>query len=222
MVLQSSRRPGRRSPTYRRRGPASPPRRGPTVRPIELVAEAEAAQGNRPTEAEWLRTPEEAPCGFYQPSCCASSLQEKKLEKCGHSAKAKTAQLVRTVAELYEAREKQAQLEKRVKELVTPAAGDDASARAQHDEWHAGENAEPQGATDAARTSGVRRRRADSGSKESPKATPGRGGSPARSFAAVVNHSRPRTPAKGPVKTRGGAKSSLSATLQHGQGGRGD
>lgn len=127
----------------------------------------------------------------------ALEAQVAELDKAGQ---AKTAQLVRTVAELDEAREKQAQLEKRVEELVTPAAGDDASARAQNNERHAGGNADPQGVTDAARTSGVRQRRADSGNKESPEAAPGSGGSPARSLAAVVNHSSPRTPAKVPAK----------------------
>ncbi|KAL3196912.1 hypothetical protein MRX96_014995 [Rhipicephalus microplus] len=104
------------------------------------------------------------------------------------------------MAELDEAREKQAQLEKRVEELVTPAAGDGASARAQNNARHAGGNADPQGVTDAARTSGVRQRRADSGNKESPEAAPGSRGSPARSLAAVVNHSSLRTPAKVPAK----------------------
>ncbi|KAL3193477.1 hypothetical protein MRX96_016831 [Rhipicephalus microplus] len=56
------------------------------------------------------------------------------------------------------------------------------------------------GVTDAARTSGVRQRRADSGNKESPEAAPGSGGLPARSLASVVNHSSPRTPAKVPAK----------------------
>ncbi|KAL3205850.1 hypothetical protein MRX96_011002 [Rhipicephalus microplus] len=107
----------------------------------------------------------------------ALEAQVAELDKAGQ---AKTAQLVRTVAELDEAREKQAQLEKRVEELVTPAAGDDASARAQNNERHAGGNADPQGVTDDARTSGVRQRRADSGNKESPEAAPGSGGSPAR------------------------------------------
>ncbi|KAH8037573.1 hypothetical protein HPB51_014888 [Rhipicephalus microplus] len=130
----------------------------------------------------------------------ALEAQVAELDKAGQ---AKTAQLVRTVAELEEAREKQAQLEKRVEELVTPAAGDDASAWAQNNERHAGGNggnADPQGVTDAARTSGVRQRRADSGNKESPEAAPGSGGSAARSLAAVVNHSSPRTPAKVPAK----------------------
>ncbi|KAH8036588.1 hypothetical protein HPB51_002126 [Rhipicephalus microplus] len=126
----------------------------------------------------------------------ALEAQVAELDKAGQ---AKT-ELVRTVAELDEAREKQAQLEKRVEELVTPAAGDDASARAQNNERHAGGNADPQGVTDAARTSDVRQRRADSGNKESPEAAPGSGGSPARSLAAVVNHSSPRTPAKVPAK----------------------
>ncbi|KAL3188161.1 hypothetical protein MRX96_004154 [Rhipicephalus microplus] len=103
----------------------------------------------------------------------ALEAQVAELDKAGQ---AKTAQLVRTVAELEEAREKQAQLEKRVEELVTPAAGDDASARAQNNERHAGGNADPQGVTDAARTSGVRQRRADSGNKESPEVAPGSGG----------------------------------------------
>ncbi|KAL3189952.1 hypothetical protein MRX96_020288 [Rhipicephalus microplus] len=129
---------------------------------------------------------------------------DDEVEECWRAVseklKAKTAQLVRKVAELDEAPEKQAQLEKRVEELVTPAAGDDASARAQNNEWHAGGNADPQGVTDAARTSGVRQRRADSGNKESPEAAQGSGGSPARSLAAVVNHSSPRTPAKVPAK----------------------
>ncbi|KAH8018266.1 hypothetical protein HPB51_000877 [Rhipicephalus microplus] len=127
----------------------------------------------------------------------ALEAQVAELDKAGQ---AKTAQLVRTVAEVDEAREKQAQLEKRVEELVTPAAGDDVSARAQNNERHAGGNADPQGVTDAARTSGVRQRKADPGNKESPEAAPGSGGSPARSLAAVVNHSSPRTPAKVPAK----------------------
>ncbi|KAH8042589.1 hypothetical protein HPB51_024810 [Rhipicephalus microplus] len=129
-------------------------------------------------------------------------LREK--EKRGRLSRRKwpslTRRLVRTVAELDEAREERAQLEKRVEELVTPAAGDDASARAQNNGRHAGGNADPQGVTDAARTSGVRQRRADSGNKEGPEAAPGSGGSPARSLAAVVNHSSPRTPAKVPAK----------------------
>ncbi|KAL3227326.1 hypothetical protein MRX96_048802 [Rhipicephalus microplus] len=143
--------------------------------------------------------------GEFRCSCDNSTIKarealEAQVAELDKAGQAKTAQLVRTVAELDEAREKQAQLEKRVEELVTPAAGDDASARAQNNERHAGGNADPQGVTDAARTSGVRQRRADSGNKESPEAAPGSVGSPARSLAAVVNHSSPRTPAKVPAK----------------------
>ncbi|KAL3210371.1 hypothetical protein MRX96_008887 [Rhipicephalus microplus] len=95
----------------------------------------------------------------------ALEAQVAELDKAGQ---AKTAQLVRTVAELDEAREKQAQLEKRVEELVTLVAGDDA-----------------------------KRTRV---TKKAPRQRREVGGSPARSLAAVVNHSSPRTPAKVPAK----------------------
>ncbi|KAH8035909.1 hypothetical protein HPB51_011007 [Rhipicephalus microplus] len=140
------------------------------------------------------------PEGYLREKREAREALEAQVAELDKAGQAKTAQLVRTVAELDEAWEKQAQLEKRVEELVTPAAGDDASARAQNNARHAGGNADPQGVTDAARTSGVRQCRADSGNKESPEAAPGSGGSPARSLAAVVNHSSPQTPAKVPAK----------------------
>ncbi|KAH9376463.1 hypothetical protein HPB48_000509 [Haemaphysalis longicornis] len=120
--------------------------------------------------------------GYLREEREARGALEARVTELDKAGQAKTAQLVRTMAELGEARERQAQLEKRVEELVTPAVGDDVSARHQHDERHAGKKAEPQGATDAARKSGVRQRRADSGRKESTEASSESGGSPARSF----------------------------------------
>lgn len=158
-----------------------------------------ARQGFERLEKQWNARVEELE-GYLREEREARMALEARVAELDKAGQAKTAQLVRTMAELGEARERQAQLEKRVEELVTPAVGDDVSARHQHDERHAGKKAEPQGATDAARKSGVRQRRADSGRKESTEASPESGGSPARSFAAVVNHSRPRTPAKVPVK----------------------
>ncbi|KAH9378513.1 hypothetical protein HPB48_009410 [Haemaphysalis longicornis] len=110
--------------------------------------------------------------GYLREEREARMALEARVAELDKAGQAKTAQLVRTMAQLDEARERQAQLQKRVEELVTPAVGDDVSARDQHDERHAGENEEPQGATDAARKSGVRQRRADSGRKESTEASP--------------------------------------------------
>ncbi|KAH9368884.1 hypothetical protein HPB48_004383 [Haemaphysalis longicornis] len=103
--------------------------------------------------------------GYLREEREARGALEARVTELDKAGQAKTAQLVRTMAELGEARERQAQLEKRVEELVTPAVGDDVSARHQHDERHAGKKAEPQGATDAARKSGVRQRRAGLGSQ---------------------------------------------------------
>ncbi|KAL3220351.1 hypothetical protein MRX96_029919 [Rhipicephalus microplus] len=98
----------------------------PSAVPVEAASDVEIAQRRKVSRG----------------TLDALEAQVAELDRAGQ---AKTTRLVRTVAELDEAREKQAQLEKRAEELVTLAAGDDASARAQNNERHAGGNADPQG-----------------------------------------------------------------------------
>ncbi|KAH9363254.1 hypothetical protein HPB48_006360 [Haemaphysalis longicornis] len=63
--------------------------------------------------------------GYLREEREARMALEARVAELDKAGQAKTTQLVRTMAKLGEARERQAQLEKRVEELVTPAVGDD-------------------------------------------------------------------------------------------------